>query len=95
MVRGAWFRYRLRPRVLRDVTTVDLSTSILGGRMTLQGPVCVAGFAGGRAVHEDGEIAAVTAATTAGVVYVPACLVFGMLEHLPANLGEHVLCIAC
>ena len=55
----------------------------------------MAGFAGGRAVHEDGEIAAVTAATTAGVVYVPACLVFGMLEHLPANLGEHVLCIAC
>ena len=30
---AAWSRLRLRPKVLRDVRTIDTSTTILGGRV--------------------------------------------------------------
>lgn len=42
--RGAFARYALRPRVLNDVGTIDLSTKILGGRVQLKTPICIAPF---------------------------------------------------
>ncbi|MEO9326086.1 alpha-hydroxy-acid oxidizing protein [Nocardioides sp. C4-1] len=60
----AWRRYRLQPHVLRDVTTVDVSVSVLGRRLAL--PVGVAPTTLQRAVHPDGELAVARAAAEAG-----------------------------
>ena len=49
------YRYRLRPRMLRDVSNVDMRTRILGEEVA--SPVCVAATAMQRMAHEDGELA--------------------------------------
>ena len=49
------YRYRLRPRMLRDVSNVDMRTRILGQEVAF--PVCVAATAMQRMAHEDGELA--------------------------------------
>jgi 4-hydroxymandelate oxidase len=51
----AWSRFRLVPRVLRDVRTVSLSTSLLGA--TYAAPLGVAPTTLQRAAHPDGELA--------------------------------------
>ena len=48
-------RYRLRPRMLRDVSTVDMRTRILGQEVAF--PVCVGATAMQRMAHVDGELA--------------------------------------
>ncbi|MCW2814283.1 MAG: FMN-dependent alpha-hydroxy acid dehydrogenase [Nocardioides sp.] len=52
---GAWSSHRLLPRVLRDVTSVDASTVVLGRRTSV--PFGVAPSTLQRAVHPDGELA--------------------------------------
>jgi 4-hydroxymandelate oxidase len=64
---AAWSRYRLRPHVLRDVSTVDLTTSLLGTPMS--SPIQVAPTAYHRLVHPDGEAATAKAAAAAGSVF--------------------------
>lgn len=49
------YRWYLVPRVLRNVSTVDLSVSVLGE--TLSMPICVAATAMQRMAHPDGETA--------------------------------------
>lgn len=48
-------RWKLYPRVLRDVSVMDLSTSVLGQRVSM--PVCVAATAMQRMAHPHGETA--------------------------------------
>lgn len=48
-------RWKLYPRVLRDVSVMDLSTSVLGQRISM--PVCVGATAMQRMAHADGETA--------------------------------------
>ena len=68
---AAWRRLRLRPRVLRDVSAVDTSTTVLGTRVA--SPVIVAPTALHRMFHDDGEIGvAHAAADTVLVVSVSA-----------------------
>ena len=50
-----FYRLRLRPRVLRDVSTIDMSTTILGEKIDF--PICVAPTAMQKMAHPDGEIA--------------------------------------
>lgn len=49
-------RYLLRPRVLRDVSDVDLSTTVLGRRIAF--PVGLSPSGMQRLVHPEGEKAA-------------------------------------
>lgn len=49
------YRWLLFPRVLRDVSSVDLSVSVLGQRISM--PVCVGATAMQRMAHPDGETA--------------------------------------
>ena len=58
--RLAWGRLRLHYRVLRDVATRDLSTNVLGKRLSW--PVMLAPTAYHRMAHPDGEIASSRAA---------------------------------
>ena len=48
-------RLRLRPRVLRDVSNINMSTTILGNKIDF--PVCVAPTALHKLAHPDGEVA--------------------------------------
>ncbi|HXJ36225.1 MAG TPA: alpha-hydroxy acid oxidase [Candidatus Eisenbacteria bacterium] len=63
---AAFARWRLRPRVLIDVGTVDPSTTLLGQRVAM--PVGLAPTARQRLAHPDAEVAVARAAAAAGVV---------------------------
>ncbi|GAA5865688.1 hypothetical protein JCM1840_003219 [Sporobolomyces johnsonii] len=58
---------RLRPRVMRDVTEVDLSTTILGHKSTL--PFFIAPAALGRLAHPEGEKCLARVAASHGIPY--------------------------
>jgi isopentenyl diphosphate isomerase/L-lactate dehydrogenase-like FMN-dependent dehydrogenase len=62
----AYGRYRLRPRVLVDVTEVTTSTTVLGTEVSM--PLLVAPTALQRMAHPDGEVATARAAAAAGTV---------------------------
>nr|DBA27118.1 TPA: hypothetical protein GDO54_011294 [Pyxicephalus adspersus] len=61
---AAFSRYRLYPRVLRDVSITDLSTTILGQKVSM--PICVAATAMQRMAHPEGETATVRACKDLG-----------------------------
>jgi 4-hydroxymandelate oxidase len=65
---AAWDRFRFLPQVLRDVTDVDTSTTLLG--TTVQTPIAVAPTALQRAAHPDGEVAMAKAVKRAGSLMV-------------------------
>lgn len=64
----AWDRYRFLPYVLRDVTSVDVSTSLLG--TPVSSPFGVAPTTLQRAAHPEGEVAMARAARAVGSVMV-------------------------
>ncbi|XP_066524190.1 hydroxyacid oxidase 1 [Hoplias malabaricus] len=61
---AAFSRWRLFPRILRDVSRVDMSTTVLGQEVSF--PVCVAATAMQRMAHPDGETATARACMSAG-----------------------------
>ena len=67
---AAWRRLRLRPRVLRDVTAIDTTASVLGERLAM--PLMVAPTGRHRLFHPEGERATARGAAAAGVPYVMA-----------------------
>lgn len=64
---AAWDRIRLRPRVLVDVSSRDLSTSAFGAR--LDHPVIVAPTAAHQLSHADAERASARGAAAAGALF--------------------------
>lgn len=65
---AAWSAYRLRPRVLVDVSAVSTRASLLGHDLAT--PVLIAPSGLQRLAHEDGELAVARAAAAAGTIYV-------------------------
>lgn len=65
---GSWQEVRLLPRVLRDVSSVDLSVRILG--RTSPVPWGLAPTSLQRAIHPDGELASATATAALGALMV-------------------------
>jgi 4-hydroxymandelate oxidase len=65
--RAAWDRIRLRPRVLLDVSSRDLSTTAFGRR--LEHPIVVAPTANHSLSHTDAERATARGAAAAGALY--------------------------
>jgi 4-hydroxymandelate oxidase len=65
---SAWGELELRPRVLRDVSVVDMSVDLLGTR--LASPLMVAPMATQRLAHPDGELATARAVADAGSLFV-------------------------
>lgn len=78
----AWLAYRLRPRVLRDVASVDLATTLLGA--DLASPVGVAPMAFHRLAHDDGELATARGAGSAGSLLVVSTRASLPLEQIAA-----------
>lgn len=64
---AAWRRYRLRPRVLVDVSAIDPATTLLGVRVAY--PVATAPMAAQSLAHPDAELAAARAAAAAGIPF--------------------------
>ncbi|MFY0408997.1 alpha-hydroxy acid oxidase [Solicola sp. PLA-1-18] len=65
---ASWARWALRPRVLRDVSSIDTSVELLG--RTHEHPVLVAPMAYQRHAHPDGELAMARAAAATGTTMV-------------------------
>lgn len=65
---AAWDRWRLLPRVLHDVTSVDISAGALG--TPLRSPFAVAPTTLQRAAHPDGELATARAVAKTGSLLV-------------------------
>ncbi|XP_069464382.1 2-Hydroxyacid oxidase 1 isoform X2 [Ambystoma mexicanum] len=61
---AAFARWRLHPRMLRDVSSIDLSTSVLGQKISM--PICVGATAMQRMAHSEGETATVRACRSLG-----------------------------
>ena len=70
----------LRPRVLVDVSAIDLRTTVLGQPLEL--PVMLAPTAFNRLAHADGEMAAARAARAAGTVMIGSTLSTCTLEEV-------------
>jgi 4-hydroxymandelate oxidase len=77
---AAWRTYRLRPRVLRDVSAVDLTTDLLGAATAAPFLVAPTAFQG-LAVPE-GECATVAGATAAGCLAVISTRASRTLEDI-------------
>jgi 4-hydroxymandelate oxidase len=79
---AAWRRFRLRPRVLRDVAGVDTSLTLLGTRLAT--PVLVAPTAFHRRLHPGGEAETSRGAAAAGSLMVVATRSDGPVEDVTA-----------
>lgn len=66
--RAAFNRWRLRPRYLVDVSSVDLSTSVLSQRIDF--PVLVAPSAYHKLAHPDGELGTARACAANGTIMI-------------------------
>lgn len=79
---AAWSAYRLRPRVLRDVSAVDLHTELLGAELT--SPFVVAPMAFHGLAHPEGECATTAGAGAAGCLSVISTRASRTLEDIGA-----------
>jgi 4-hydroxymandelate oxidase len=80
--RAAFGRVLLRPRVLVDVSTCDLATTVLGAR--LAAPLGVAPMAYHRLAHDDGEVASAAAAGATGLLMTVSIFASRTLEDIAA-----------
>jgi isopentenyl diphosphate isomerase/L-lactate dehydrogenase-like FMN-dependent dehydrogenase len=76
----AFESWALRPRVLRDVSTIDLSTTVLGTRVSL--PILIAPCGGHQKAHPEGEFATSRAAAAAGTIFAVSANASASFEEL-------------
>ncbi|MEX1047427.1 MAG: alpha-hydroxy acid oxidase [Actinomycetota bacterium] len=76
----AFSRWVIRPRVLVDVSQIDLSVSVLGREAKF--PVLVAPTAFQRMAHPEGEVAAARAAERAGSVFTLSTIASSTIEEV-------------
>jgi L-lactate dehydrogenase (cytochrome) len=83
--RAAYESVGLLPSPLRDVTDVDLRTSILGGDSALPFALAPTGYT--RMMHTAGEGAVARAARDAGIPYTMSTMATTRLENVAADVG--------
>lgn len=83
--RAAYESVGLVPSPLRDVTDVDLRTSILGGDSALPFALAPTGYT--RMMHTAGEGAVARAARDAGIPYTMSTMATTRLENVAADVG--------
>ncbi|XP_054011973.1 2-Hydroxyacid oxidase 1 isoform X1 [Hylaeus anthracinus] len=76
----AFRKFRIRPRFLRDVSKREISTVVLGERISM--PLGVAPSAMQRMAHPDGECANVRAAEAAGTIYTLSTISTSSIEEV-------------
>ncbi|GAA5893659.1 FMN-dependent alpha-hydroxy acid dehydrogenase [Sporobolomyces salmoneus] len=87
--RRSYSRLRLRPRVMRDVSTVHLTTTILGHKSEL--PFFIAPAAMGRLAHPEGEKCLARGAKLYGIPYVVSANSSVSMEELAAQGADQTL----
>ncbi|HUN77583.1 MAG TPA: alpha-hydroxy acid oxidase [Solirubrobacteraceae bacterium] len=83
--RAAFDELELVPRVVREVGSVDTSTTVLGRRVAL--PFALSPVGAPRMFHHEGELAAVRAARRAGIPYGVSTLGTASVEDVAAQAG--------
>src|SRR5512145_512707 len=86
--RRAYESWALRPRVLRDVSALDLSTTVLGGKVSL--PVLIAPCGGHKRAHPDGELATYRAAAARGTILAVSANSNTSFEDLAKTVKGHL-----
>jgi isopentenyl diphosphate isomerase/L-lactate dehydrogenase-like FMN-dependent dehydrogenase len=84
--RAAFERRRIVPRMLRDVSARDLSTTLLGTAMPA--PLLLAPIGVQKVVHDEGEPATARAAATLGVPMIASTASHFTLEEIAEAGGE-------
>jgi len=84
--RAAFDRWRIVPRMLRDVSERDLSTTVLGSAMAA--PVLLAPVGVQTIVHPDGELASARAAAGTGLVFVHSTAAAHSIEQVAEASGD-------
>jgi 4-hydroxymandelate oxidase len=79
---AAWERWWVLPRMLRDVSSVSLATTVLGHPIAL--PIMVAPMASQRMAHPDGELATAKAAAGAGTIMIVSTSTMTPIEDIGA-----------
>ena len=79
----AWRSHRFRPRVLRDVATVDTSASVPGTE--LAAPLVVAPSASQGLLHPDGELATARAVARTGTLMIVSTRASQPIEQIAAT----------
>jgi 4-hydroxymandelate oxidase len=82
----AWQRVKLRPRVLRDVSSVDTRTALLGAPVAA--PIGIAPMAAHRLVHEEAECATARGAADADMLYVVSAMATCSMEEIAERVPE-------
>lgn len=80
--REAWANLSFHPRVLRDVSNVELSTTVAGGEAAMPLAIAPTGFT--RMMHAEGEVAGVTAAHQAGIPFSLSTVGTATIEEVAA-----------
>src|SRR5437868_5739703 len=84
----AFYRWRIVPRMLRDVSQRDLSIQLFGATLpapVLLGPVGVQGI-----IHKDGEIATARAAASLGLPFVLSTVSSRSIEEVAQALDSGI-----
>lgn len=84
--RAAFERWRIVPRMLRDVAERDLSTTVLGTAMPA--PVLLAPVGVQTIVHPDGELASARAAAEMGLVFIHSTAAAHSIEEVAEASGQ-------
>lgn len=79
---AAFEKYRLLPRYLRDISAIDMKTSVLGAQIAA--PVILSPTGMSRLFHHEKEIAVARAAADAGLYYSLSTLSTTSLEEVAA-----------
>ncbi|KAI4243261.1 MAG: hypothetical protein LQ352_007070, partial [Teloschistes flavicans] len=83
----AYAKYRIRPRVLRDISSIDTSVPLFGARNSI--PLGAAPTAMQCLAHPDGEIATAKACREAGLVMGLSSFATNTLEDVAAASGDN------
>src|SRR2546427_1408587 len=78
--REAFYRWRIVPRMLRDVSKRDLSVEVLGAR--LPAPVLLAPVGVQEIVHDDADVASARAAASLGLPFVLSTMSSRSIEEV-------------
>lgn len=81
--RQAFQDIEFQPRILRDVSEVDLTSQVLGKESSLPFGIAPTGFT--RMMHTEGEIAGCTAAAAAGIPYSLSTMGTRSIEEVAAE----------
>jgi lactate 2-monooxygenase len=84
--REAFFRWRIVPRVLRNVSNLDLSVSLFGSKLPV--PILLAPVGRQKAMHPKGELATAKAAASAGLTLILSSGSSSSIEEVGAAMGK-------